>query len=389
MRVLLLSVTAGFGHHATAKAVSDQFKACGAVVETIDVYEVINRFIKEAIDKGYLFSSKHTKELYRLFYSLAENSGQSYWSGAFQPINLINDLGAKKFARCIEDFEPDVIICTHIFAAQLVDELKRRELVSVPCYGICTDYTLHPFWEDVPRIEYVVIASELLTHRCVQRGVGRDRLLPLGIPVHPKFNVPLSREDAAAALGIDPSRPTILLMGGSMGYANHQKTLEALSEIGKDFQFLVVCGNNKKSQSQLGHFAEEYTGRCTICVYGFVDNVDVMMSASDCIITKPGGLTVSEALARHLPMLLVDPIPGHEERNVEFLLNNGMAMAVTKTFPVDEAVYNLFTNPGRIENIRKVMALVAHPDATEKLVAHVLSHGTPERETFIPEMPAE
>ncbi len=374
MRVLLLSVTAGFGHHATAKAVSDLLKERGAVVETIDIYEVINRFIKETIDKGYLFSSKHTKELYRLFYSLAENHGQSYWSGAFQPINLINDLGAKKFARCIDDFAPDAIICTHIFAAQLVDELKRRELVGVPTYGICTDYTLHPFWEDVPRIEYVVIASELLVHRCVQRGIERNRLLPLGIPVHPKFNVPIPRENAAAALGIDPGRPTILMMGGSMGYANHRKTIERLSLLGLPFQLLVVCGNNKKSYTHLLKQKEEYAGPCTIHPYGFAENIDEMMSASDCIITKPGGLTVSEALARHLPMLLVDPIPGHEERNVEFLLNNGMALAVTKTFPVDEAVYNLFQNPGRIEKIREVMSMVAHPDATSQLVNFVLDH---------------
>lgn len=374
MRVLLLSVTAGFGHHATAKAVSDRLQARGAVVHTIDVYEVISRFIKETIDKGYLFSSKHTKELYRLFYSLAETHGQSYWTGAFQPINLINDLGAKKFVRCIDDFAPDVIICTHIFAAQLVDELKRRELVHVPTYGICTDYTLHPFWEDVPRIEYIVIASELLIHRCVQRGIERSRLLPLGIPVHPKFNDPLSREDAAAALGIDPSRQTLLLMGGSMGYANNRKTIERLSLLNLPFQLLVVCGNNKKSYAQLEKQIAEYNGPCTILPYGFVDNIDVMMSASDCIITKPGGLTVSEALARHLPMLLVDPIPGHEERNIEFLLNNGIALAVTKTFPVDEAVYNLFLNPGRLEMIKKVMSLVAHPDATERLADCVLQN---------------
>lgn len=378
MRVLLLSVTAGFGHHATAKAVSDQLKEQGVVTETIDVYEVINRFIKEAIDKGYLFSSKHTKELYRRFYSLAENHGQSYWSGALQPLNLVNELGAKKFARCIDDFAPDAIVCTHIFAAQLVDELKQRELVTVPTYGICTDYTLHPFWEDVPRIEYVVIASELLVHRCVQRGISRERLLPLGIPVHQKFNVPIPREEAAAALGIDPARPTILMMGGSMGYANHQKTIERLSEIGWPFQLLVVCGNNKKGLAQLEKLAEEYSGPCDLRPYGFVDNVDVMMSASDCIITKPGGLTVSEALARHLPMLLVDPIPGHEERNVEFLLNNGMALAVTKTFPVDEAVFNLFVSPSRIGNIRSVMATVAHPDATQKLVEHVMASVPPE-----------
>ena len=373
MRVLLLSVTAGFGHHATAKAVSDRLKARGAVVDTIDVYEVINRFIKETIDKGYLFSSKHTKELYRLFYSLAENHGQSYWTGAFQLINLINDLGAKKFARCIDDFAPDVIICTHIFAAQLVNELKQRELVHVPTYGICTDYTLHPFWENVPHIEYVVIASELLIHRCVQRGVERSRLLPLGIPVHPKFNEPVTREDAAAALGIDPARPTILMMGGSMGYANNRKTIERLSLLGIPFQLLVVCGNNKKGYAQLEKQIEEYPGPCTILPYGFVDNIDVMMSASDCIM-KPGGLTVSEALARHLPMLLVDPIPGHEERNIEFLINNGIALAVTKTLPVDEAVYNLFLNPGRLEKIKEVMAMVAHPDATERLVDCVLQN---------------
>lgn len=391
MRVLLLSVTAGFGHHATAKAVSDRLKARGAVVETIDVYEVINRFIKETIDKGYLFSSKHTKELYRLFYSLAENHGQSYWSGAFQLINLINDLGAKKFARCIDDFAPDAIICTHIFAAQLVNELKQRELVHVPTYGICTDYTLHPFWENVPHIEYVVIASELLIHRCVQRGVERSRLLPLGIPVHPKFNEPVTREDAAAALGIDPARPTILMMGGSMGYANNRKTIERLSLLGIPFQLLVVCGNNKKGYAQLEKQIEEYPGPCTILPYGFVDNIDVMMSASDCIITKPGGLTVSEALARHLPMLLVDPIPGHEERNIEFLLNNGIAMAVTKTFPVDEAVYNLFLNPGRLEKIKEVMAMVAHPDATERLVDCVLQNAPADSEasdrTSLPEEP--
>ncbi len=171
------------------------------------------------------------------------------------------------------------------------------------------------------------------------------------------------------------------MMGGSMGYANNRKTIERLSLIKIPFQLLVVCGNNKKGYNQLLSQMEEYEGPCTIHPYGFVDNVDVMMSASDCIITKPGGLTVSEALARHLPMLLVDPIPGHEERNVEFLLNNGMALAVTKTFPVDEAVYNLFKNPGRIDQIREVMAMTAHPDATEQLVDFVLKN--------IPADPAE
>ena len=149
-----------------------------------------------------------------------------------------------------------------------------------------------------------------------------------------------------------------------MGYSNNKKLIQSLSTIGIDFQLLVVCGNNKRQYRELTRTLETYDGACTVLPYGFVNNVEVMMSAADCIITKPGGLTVSEALAKNLPMILVDPIPGHEERNVEFLMNNGMAMLVTKTFPVDEAVYHLFTNPARLQSVRETMHAIAHPDAT-------------------------
>ena len=339
MKVLILSVTAGYGHHATAQAIGDMLKNKGAEVDTLDVYAYISNLIKTTIDKGYLFSSKHMQTLYRLVYQLAE---------------------------------PDVIICTHVFAAQMVDELKKRKkLADIMTIGIVTDYTLHPYWEDVPRVQYIVTASELLTYRCVQRGVPRERILPFGIPVHPKFNQRLDRRAAAAELGIDPDMHTILLMGGSMGHAEHVKTIEKIVQIGMPFQMLVVCGNNKKMQMHVEKFAARYNGNCR--PYGFVHNVEVMMSASDCIISKPGGLTVSEALAKNLPMLLADPIPGHEERNVDFLVNNGMAALITKHFPVDEAVYELFTNPVRLETVRHTMKAVAHPDATERLADFVLA----------------
>ncbi|MDY3617848.1 MGDG synthase family glycosyltransferase [Agathobaculum sp.] len=373
MRVLILSVTAGFGHHATAKAIGDMLTAKGAEVHTLDVYAYISHLVKTTIDKGYLFSSKHMQTLYRLVYQLAENNGQSYLSAGPNVINIVNALGASKFAKVLAGYAPDVILCTHVFAAQMVDELKkRRKLDDIKTIGIVTDYTLHPYWEDVPRVQYIVTASELLTYRCVQRGIPESRILPFGIPVHPKFNQPLSREDAASQLGIDPKRPTLLLMGGSMGYADNVKNIEKLTQIGLPLQFLVVCGNNKKQFLRTEHFASRYEGACTVKPYGFVNNVEVMMSAADCIVSKPGGLTVSEALAKNLPMLLVDPIPGHEERNVDFLVNNGMGALITKHFPIDEAVYQLFRNPARLETVRRTMKAIAHPDATERLADFVL-----------------
>ena len=306
MRVLILSVTAGYGHHATAKAIGDMLTSKGAEVHTLDVYAYISNLIKTTIDKGYLFSSKHMQTLYRLVYQLAENNGASYFSSAPSIINIINALGASKFAKVLAGYTPDVIVCTHIFAAQMVDELKKRKkLDDITTIGIVTDYTLHPYWEDVPRVQYIVTASELLTYRCVPE----ERILPFGIPVHPKFNQQLSREDAAAQLGIDPQMRTLLLMGGSMGYADHVKILEKLTQIGMPLQLLVVCGNNNKMKLRVEQFAFRYEGDCVVKAYGFVHNVEVMMSASDCIVSKPGGLTVSEALAKNLPMLLVDPFP--------------------------------------------------------------------------------
>ena len=373
MRVLILSVTAGYGHHATAKAIGDMLTSKGAEVHTLDVYAYISNLIKTTIDKGYLFSSKHMQTLYRLVYQLAENNGASYFSSAPSIINIINALGASKFAKVLAGYTPDVIVCTHIFAAQMVDELKKRKkLDDITTIGIVTDYTLHPYWEDVPRVQYIVTASELLTYRCVRRGIPEERILPFGIPVHPKFNQQLSREDAAAQLGIDPQMRTLLLMGGSMGYADHVKILEKLTQIGMPLQLLVVCGNNNKMKLRVEQFASRYEGDCVVKAYGFVHNVEVMMSASDCIVSKPGGLTVSEALANNLPMLLVDPIPGHEERNVDFLVNNGMAALITRHFPIDEAVYMLFSNPARLQTVRQTMRAVAHPDATERLADFIL-----------------
>lgn len=373
MRVMILSVTAGFGHHATAKAVSDMLREKGAVVETVDVYAYISKIVKETIDKGYLFTSKHTQELYRLAYLLAENRGTGYFSTRMSIINIVNALGATKFARVVNDFAPDAIVCTHVFAAQLVDDLKKRYLLSAPAIGIITDYTLHPYWEEVPRIEFIVTASELLTHRALKKGIAASRILPFGIPIHPKFNQPIALEDARNRLGLALDRPTILMMGGSMGYSDNKKLIQQLELCNLPFQLMVVCGNNKKQYAEMLNMKEQLHGACTLYPYGFVTNVEEMMSAADCIITKPGGLTVSEALAKNLPMILVNPIPGHEERNVEFLMNNGMACLVTKTFPVDEAVYHLFKSPQRLRTVRETMHAIAHPDATERLCDFILN----------------
>lgn len=370
MKILLLTVTAGYGHHATAKALADLFEQRGAQTKIVDVYEYISKVVRTAISQGYLISSKYTPELYRLFYNTTSRSKEKL--NKMNIVKLVNTLGAFKLEHFVDNFEPDAIVCTHVLAAHLVSEMKNHHMADAPCIGVVTDYCIHPYWEDVVNMDALVTASELITHTAVKRGIPAERILPFGIPIHPKFNRHISREDACEQLELDPHRHTILVMGGSMGYGNSRKLVKQITKLGIDFQILAVCGNNKRAYHRLMTFQQEYTGTCTLRVMGFVDNVEVLMSASDCIITKPGGLTVSEAIAKGLPMILVNPIPGQEERNVEFLLNNGMASLVTKTFPLDDALYHLFNSPVRLRTVHEAIRAIGHPDASEKLVDYVI-----------------
>lgn len=372
MRVLLLSVTAGFGHHSTAKALEQTFAEKGIQTKTVDVYDYLNKLVHDTISKGYLISSKYAPLLYRLFYTLAENNKETSVA-KFNIINVVNALSSVKFEKVIDEFKPDAIICTHVFAAQLIDEMKKRKLVTAPTLGIVTDYTIHPHWEIVPNVEYIVTASELITHLAVKKGISKARILPFGIPINPKFNKKITKQEAREAFGLEMDKPVVLVMSGSMGYGNSKKLVEEISSIGMDFQILAVNGNNKRQYKKLVEYKKSYNGKCTLYPFEFVDNVEVMMSAADCIITKPGGLTVSESISKALPMILVNPIPGQEERNVEFLLNNGIASLVTKTFPLDEAIYHMFKNPVRIETVRQNIKAIGHPNAAQVLADFVIS----------------
>ena len=368
MKVLILSVSTGYGHHATANALAENLRLRGAEAEVVDVYEKINRLFQQGLSKGYLVTMKYLKTGYRLAYRHLEKRPPD--TSEYSITGFINTLMGMKFSSFIDDYGPDAVICTHPFAAQLVNELKRRSRLTVPIVGIVTDYTLPPIWSDTSFVDYIVLPSEVLVPRCRKHGIDPARVKPLGIPVQRKFSVKMPKAEARVKLGLDPELPTALLVSGSMGYGNIREVAEQVRGMFPDLQLLVVCGNN---QSQYRKLAPLDSPRFR--VYGFVHNMDEMMDAADCIITKPGGLTVSEALAKVLPMILLSPIPGHEERNVEFLLNCGMALRATPTFPLDEVIHQLFSQPERLRLMEQSIRLYPQPRAAEDIAEFVLSLG--------------
>jgi processive 1,2-diacylglycerol beta-glucosyltransferase len=355
MKVLILSVTAGQGHHQTAMAISDELARRGIQCSTLDILKYIDPIICDLVSKGYLISTKHLPIAYGGFYSLAERKEKTSEKTMSR---LTSKIMGKKISGYIAQNKPDVIICTHVFAAQVISEIKDFQGLTI---GIITDFTIHPYWEETD-LNYYVTASELLTLQAEKKGIDPKKVLPLGIPIHEKFSRKISKSEARKKLGIK-DKTTVLVMSGSMGYGNLARHIRVMDKLDLDFQILCVCGRNRKAKKSIDKIK---TNR-DIYNFGYVDNVDIMMDAADLIVTKPGGLTVSEALAKRLPMILINPIPGQEERNTEFLLNNGIAMKMSKTCPADVCLYQILVNNWRYNLSNSIVEYVGKPYAARDL----------------------
>lgn len=359
-KVLILSVKAGMGHHQTGLAVKNYLESQNIVCEMIDAYEYVAPLLSESISKGYLLSTKYLPLAYGQFYRLAEKRRRSRKSSG--KVHAWNKILSPMLLKFFEQFQPDAVICTHIFAAEIVTYMRNKGRLNCPLIGIITDFTIHPFWEET-NLDYYVTASRLLNNQLAKKGISLEKALPIGIPIHPKFGKTMPKPEARKILGIDQNLLTLLVIMGSMGYGKVVRQLVVLDRMKMDFQILCVCGHN----THLRTLIQNHTWKKKVYSYGFVDNVDIMMDAADVIITKPGGLTTSEFLAKGLPAVLVDPIPGQEDRNVEFLLNNGLAMKVSSTFPVDEAIYQMFLHEWRLDMFSQAAKLMGKPNAAKEL----------------------
>lgn len=362
MRVLILTITTGQGHNQVAGNLSSCLKQQNAEVLTMDVFEYISSGLKEIVSHGYLMSTKRLPRVYGKAYRLAEKRDADG-----KVVRITSNIMARKLVRFVDDYMPDVIICTHVFAAMLVTSVKRKLEQTPKSVGIVTDFTIHPYWEET-EMDYYITATELLNNQAIKKGIKPEALLPIGIPIDPRFSETQEKSKARAELGFEDKR-TVLVMSGSMGYGKLGRMIKQLDESELDFQIITVCGHNAK----LKRWIDETSFKHKLYNFGFSDKVCLFMDAADCIVTKPGGLTTSEALAKGLPMIMANPIPGQEDRNVEFLLNNGAAFKVSSTFPVDEALYHLFTNQERLDGIRKMVKILGRGDSAQKFTEFILS----------------
>ena len=359
MKILILSITAGQGHNKTAEAMAQYLQERDIECVILDALEFITPLLSESVAKGYIMSTKYSPVLYGGIYRMSEKRDIDSHSNPFTV--MTNSILHKKLINYILESQPDVIVCTHVYSAQLMSYINRKiikaEKKRVKTVGVVTDFTIHPYWEDTD-MDFYVTASELLENQAKKKNIFEHKLKALGIPIHPKFASKIKKNEARAILKI-PNMKTVLVMSGSMGYGKVTKIIKDLDTCAIDFQIVSICGSNKRLKRTIDKMELDKP----IYNYGFVDNVDIFMDATDCVITKPGGLTTSESLAKGLPIIMINPIPGQEDRNVEFLLNNGAAMRVSPTFPTDEAIYHLFCSEGRLESLKIAAKNLGKPNS--------------------------
>lgn len=400
MRVLILSATTGGGHMRAANALKEYIKKQDnhAVVKISDTIEYVSPFLNKAVTGGYVYMVRNTPKMYGSIYKNADKSST--------PINKTVELTTtslrNKLLPLVYDFHPDIIITTHPFAAEIVTALKKNNIINLPIIDIVTDFAIHQAYIS-DGVDAYIVSSREMVDQVVERGVSRVHVYPYGIPIMQSFYEDIDREQAFLSEGLDPSLPTILIMAGSFGVTDVLKIYHKIVKSPENFQIIVITGKNEKLYETFDNYLRKITINNTIVelrasvkaenaakaaaakaaknlknpakapvkpknqrtvsknlrpskpteLLYYTDNVDKYMRMADLIVTKPGGLTVSEAIAVGLPMAIFKAIPGQEEQNAEFLVSKNMAVLLEKKDSCTAVITDLIRNPEKLQNMKK------------------------------------
>lgn len=334
MKVLILSCSTGEGHNSAAKAYMEYLTAKGITSEVKDTMSLVSTEAPKYASDFYLFSTR--TKLFKFAYKAGAKVSESSSKKVKSAVYMANAMYCDKLEQYIKDNGFDVVVCVHLFPAEALTALKRRGSLSAKSVFIMTDYTCIPFLQET-ELDYYIVPHRHLIEECVQKGLPREKLYPCGIPVKSVFN---HHGDKAAARktcidlfaqgnagNLRPEDKWFLVMGGSMGFGNLQDSVKAILEkAGEGIQLLIVCGNNVKTRTQL---LEAFGETGNVHIIGFTDQVPVLMDACDVLFTKPGGLSSTEAAAKHIPIIHTAPIPGCETCNAQFFHYHNLSYATT------------------------------------------------------------
>ncbi len=346
MKIMLLTAATGGGHLRAAHAVEQYIREnTEHEVVTVDALKAIGRLLDKTVCDSYLFMAKRIPALFGRLYK--QTNKENRFSNL---VPKLSGLFSGMLLNTIADYGPDVIVTTHPFATEMVSDLKKDGLVKAPLICVITDYGVHRAYIAEKVDAYMVAAADMVPELRAL-GVEEAKIHPFGIPVHSVFFDPGDREKTLRELELDPALPTVLFMAGSFGVSNIIKLYRNLGAVGEAMQIIVITGRNKKLYDAFEKELKDGSRLPTRLIF-FTGEVEKYMHASDLLVTKPGGLTVSEALACGLPMAVFDAIPGQEEDNAQFLSTHDMCVRLRKDSDFAGEISGLLRQKDRLQSMR-------------------------------------
>ncbi len=362
-RVLIMSVSAGMGHIKAAAALEKTFAADESVMEVInnDALQYTNKLFRDFYSTFYTSLVKSAPNFLGWWY---KTSDEPWRTDAMR--HMIDRFNTKPLVRFIRDFDPDITVCTHFMPAGIISHLIATEQLQAQLSIVVTDFAFHAMWLSRAFHRYFVAMDETKAY-LQMLGMPTDRITVSGIPIDPVFANPVNRTQECMLLGLDPTKPILLLSAGALGVSPMDFILEQLLLLSHRVQILVVCGRDEELKRRVEQRVQNLHNNA-VRVFGYTDDMHRWMKTADLFIGKPGGLTTAEAVASGLPMCVINPIPGQEERNCDHLLEEGIAVKCNDLITLPYKISKLLDDPARMAQMKLQALRFAKPDAAHTVV---------------------
>jgi processive 1,2-diacylglycerol beta-glucosyltransferase len=366
-RILVLSASVGAGHVRAAEAVALALRETvpDAHVENLDVLQLTNSVFRRLYSKSYLNLVNNAPHVLGYLYDVLDRPDKPGTRHGNLLGTLLQKLNLGKFIRLIQKQHWDLAINTHFLPAEIIASLRQDGRVHFPHVTVVTDFETHKMWVNQPTDHYFT-ASEEGRQYLHYWGIPPSDITLTGIPIHPVFSQPKDKVELRRKHGLDPNRPVVLQLAGGFGVGPIENLYRAILSVQTPLQVVVSAGKNDKARQGLQHVP--VPERHSAQIVGFTTDMDEYMKMADLVVSKPGGLTTSETLAAGAVMVVINPIPGQETRNSDFLLENGAAVKSNAVAILAHKIESLLRDPARMAQLRAGVERIGRPRAAYDVV---------------------
>ena len=366
-KVIIFYASYGGGHLSAARSIKENMETNyeDIDVKLIDCMEYVNKTVNKITTKAYSEMAKKAPKTW----------GRVYWKSQKGPLAQISTTSNKilsiKLYKLLKDFEPNLIVSTHPFGSQMCAYLKKHGKLNAKIATVMTDYAPHDQWLVFNKyVDYYFVSHDGMKKELHEKGIPNEKIFATGIPLSNKFLLKYDKPTILKSFGLSPDKKTVLFFGGGefgLGKTQTFKIFKSFVECPENIQIVAISGKNPKMKKAFENLVESLNKKDSVKILEYTNQVPELMSISDLVVTKPGGLTTTESLASGLPIVVINPIPGQEEENASYLEKNKVAIWLKKDDNVEVILKDLFSNPEKMQEMKIRARLLAKKNSTKDI----------------------